>query len=483
MPNLDPTPAIAYAALTGSADVSSAAPLPHISPTTPSANTPFNEQQTTHNKPQTTSHEPSPIPHSKGEDPVGLRDRNPHLLDLSSPAGMDRVRLAAAYIETDLITSCEKRRALDPADPAFASSLRDDAKNLFSVTAVRKTIITLDRYLEDYAEYLAQKTAAQAQSEAEQTRIAAEAEAKAEIRRQAIDRAQELLTRLAAEDPRFRAALDKAGADLAAEFARLRDPQPDPAQARKQIDNAAVQIVQQLLTELRFAHPGCGLDPSSQSSAADRLARAERGESIPANGDDDDDDDDDWDDDEDFEDEDGFNDEDEEEDAPTGSADALVRNHALTEDQAITIEENASTGSADVSSAIAPARPHAPLAPFNPHAAIRAWQSQPTPHNEQQTTNIEPQSPSPRAIPAVPVCPTFSPRRLESVLSRIELAPTHSVPAPAPALSDADPDHSIQSMASPAPDVPNYPVSRIYSSPPRRIPVAIPCAKGPPYGY
>ena len=45
---------------TGSADVSSAAPRPHAHPANPSANTPFNEQQTTNDKPQATNNEPSP---------------------------------------------------------------------------------------------------------------------------------------------------------------------------------------------------------------------------------------------------------------------------------------------------------------------------------------------------------------------------------------------------------------------------------------
>ena len=60
MPAPDPTPAIAYASHLGARTPSSATPLPHTNPVTPSANPPYNEQQTTHNKPQTISNEPSP---------------------------------------------------------------------------------------------------------------------------------------------------------------------------------------------------------------------------------------------------------------------------------------------------------------------------------------------------------------------------------------------------------------------------------------
>ena len=51
MPHANSTSAIAYASLTGSADVSSAVPLPHAHPATPSPISSFNEQQTTNNEP------------------------------------------------------------------------------------------------------------------------------------------------------------------------------------------------------------------------------------------------------------------------------------------------------------------------------------------------------------------------------------------------------------------------------------------------
>ena len=475
--NPDPTPAIAYAALnTGSADVSSAAPLPHANPALPSANPPSDEQQTTHNKPQSTNHGQLTI-------------------DLSSPAAMDRVRLAAAYHEQDLIASCEARRALDPADPAFSLRLQHDAKTLHSVTAVRKTIITLDRYLEDYAEYLAQKAAAQAQAEdaqahsqAEQARLEAEAEARAELHRQGIDRAEALLTQLAAEDPAFQAALTKAGADLAAEFARLRDPEiVSPAQAQKRIDDEARQVAYKILSTLYNAHPYSGIQPSRHADAADRLARAERGEPLPEPAPDNEDDDDDWGD----EDDDWGNDESDFDD--TGSAD-VPSAPAPADQSASAINE--SPGARASSPADAPARPLAPVSPFNPHSAIHQWQSQSaTPNapqstnNEQQTTNNEPCSiRNPQSAIrncAVPVCPTLSPRRLESMLSQS---------APIPSLPDSDTGAAQSTfvttpepVTTPAPDVPSYPVSRIYSriydSPPHRVPVSVTHAKGPPYGF
>ena len=451
MPFSNPTPFIAYAAHLGARTPSSAAPLPHTHPATPSANTPSantpcNEQQTTHNKPQATNPAPaSPNPPSHSIDNGQLT------IDLSSPAAMDRVRLAAAYHEQDLIASCEARRALDPADPAFSLRLQHDAKTLHSVTAVRKTIITLDRYLEDYAEYLAQKAAvqaqaetAQAQSEAEQARLEAEAQSRAELRRQGIDRAEALLTQLAAEDPAFQAALTKAGADLAAEFARLRDPEiVSPAQAQKQIDDEARQVAYKLLSTLYNAHPYSGLAPSRHADAADRLARAERGEPLPAP--DDDNADDDWDDDD-------WSDDDDDTgsaDVPSASAPAYPIAPAINDPPGARasspadafvnqspsgIHEDASSlGPRTASSATASARPLAPMSPFNPHSAIHQWQAHSntsatsaTPNapqatnNEQQTTNDEPYSiRNPQSAIrncVVPVCPTLSPRRLQSIL-------------------------------------------------------------------
>ena len=480
MPLSNPTPFIAYASLTGSADVSSAALLPHTNPATPSANPPYNEQQTTNN-------EHSPIPHS---------------LDLSSPAAMDRVRLAAAYHEQDLIASCEARRALDPADPAFSLRLQHDAKTLHSVTAVRKTIITLDRYLEDYTEYLAQKAAVQAQAEtaqahsqAEQARLEAEAEARAELRRQGIDRAEALLTQLAAEDPAFQAALTKAGADLAAEFARLRDPEiVSPVQAQKQIDDEARQVAYKILSTLYNAHPYSGLAPSRHADAADRLARAERGEPLPDPAPDDDDDDDWGDDDDDWDNDESDFDDTGSADVPSASAPADQSAPAINEspgarasspaDASINQspsgihEDAASLGPRTASSATASARPLAPVSPFNPQIAIHQWQSHPatpatpnasqSPNNEQQTTNNVPSS-NPQSsiihIPqsairncVVPVCPTLSPRRLQSIL---DIAPT-APDCGATQLNDAN--APTNSIPEPAPDStpstePSYPAS------------------------
>ena len=503
MPLSDPTSSIAYASLnTGSADVPSAAPLPHTHPAPPSANP------------------PSP---SIDNGQLTIDASIPHSPDLSSPAGMDLIRLAAHYAETDLVASFESRRSLPPSDPSFSVLLHRDTRTLWTVTAVRKTIITLDRYLEDYAEYLAQKAAAQAQaeaaqiqSEAEQARLEAEAEARAELRRQGIDRAEALLTQLAVEDPAFQAALDKAGADLAAEFARLRDPEiVSPVQAQKRIDDEARQVAYKILSTLYNAHPYSGLQPSSHADAADRLARAERGEPLPDPAPDEDDDDDwdadDWDDADD-------DDDDDDEDALSPGARASSPAPAADDSPLIGINQDASSlGARTPSSATATACQPAPLSLFNPQAAIRHWQSEPytpatrntpqspsnTPqstNNEQQTTNNEPCSiRNPQSAIrncAVPVCPTLSPRRLEAVLSKVELngARPESTPAPTPesapisSLPDSD-SGAAQSTSViipesvTAPDVPNYPVSIIHAASPRRIPVSAPCAKGPPHGF
>ena len=56
MPHANPTPSIAYASHLGARTPSSAAPLPHAHPATPSTNTPCNEQQTTNNGPFRTPH-------------------------------------------------------------------------------------------------------------------------------------------------------------------------------------------------------------------------------------------------------------------------------------------------------------------------------------------------------------------------------------------------------------------------------------------
>ena len=56
MPHANPTPFIAYASHLGARTPSSAAPLPHAHPATPSTNTPCNEQQTTNNGPFRTPH-------------------------------------------------------------------------------------------------------------------------------------------------------------------------------------------------------------------------------------------------------------------------------------------------------------------------------------------------------------------------------------------------------------------------------------------
>ena len=479
MPHANPTPFIAYASHLGARTPSSAAPLPHTQPAPASPNSPFNEQHTTDDNQQTTNNEPSPIPQSE--------IRNPQSLDL--------VRLAAHYAETDLVASFESRRALPPSDPTFSVLLHRDTRTLWTVTAVRKTIITLDRYLEDYAEYLAQKAAAQAQaeaaqiqSEAEQARLEAEAEARAELRRQGIDRAEALLTQLAAEDPAFQAALDKAGADLAAEFARLRDPEVvSPVQAQKRIDDEARQVAYKLLSTLYNSHPYSGLAPSRHADAADRLARAERGEPLPDPAPDEDEDDDDWgDDDDDWDDAD-----DADEDALSPGARASSPAPAADDSPLIGINQDASSlGARTPSSATATACQPAPLSLFNPQAAIRHWQSEPStpttpnasqsPNNEQQTTNNapcsirNPQSAIRNCV--VPVCPTLSPRRLESMLSKVELNGAHLAPTP-------ESVNTPEPATTPAPDVPNYPVSRIHASAPPRIPVSAPCAKGPPYGF
>ena len=495
MPLSDPTPSIAYASHLGARTPSSAAPLTPANPATPSANPSpaFNIEHLTLND--------SPIPQSE--------IRNPQSLDL--------VRLAAHYAETDLVASFESRRALPPSDPTFSVLLHRDTRTLWTVTAVRKTIITLDRYLEDYAEYLAQKAAAQAQaeaaqahSEAEQARLEAEAEARAELHRQGIDRAEALLTQLAAEDPAFQAALDKAGADLAAEFVRLRDPEiVSPVQAQKRIDDEARQVAYTILSTLYNAHPYSGIQPSSHADAADRLARAERGEPLPEPAPDNNDEDEDWDaddwDDDDF----------------TGSAD--VPSAPALADQSVSAI-NESPGARASSPADAPARPLAPVSPFNPYSSIHQWQSHPltpatsnapqpasnapqSPNNEQQTTHDEQQTPNNITEPCsirnpqsairncvVPVCPTLSPRRLESILSKVELNGAHPAPTPEPSPIPSLPlpdSESIaaqstsvttpESVASPAPDVPCYPVSKIHFATPRHVPISVPYAKGPPF--
>ena len=479
MPHSEPNPlaAIAYASRRPGSDSAPLSPALASQLASPTPLAPCNEQQTTNT-------DQSPNPQSA--------ICNPQSLDLSSPAGMDRVRLAAAYIETDLVTSCETRRALPPSDPSFSALLHRDAKTLWSVTSVRKTIITLDRYLDDLAEYKQSQAAAQAQSEAEQARLQAEAEARAELRRQAIERAEELLTQLAAEDPAFQAALDKAGADLAAEFARMRDPEPDsPVSAQKRIDDEAVAISRQLLNKFYNAHPYSGIKPSVQSEAADRLARAGRGEPVPSTPiPDPDDEDDDWADDD-------WGDDDDDAIDINDSLGARTPSSAIAPDDDDALDIDESPGARTPSSAIAPSDPSpdlqqdavsgvrqpccrfsspAPLQPFNP--ALPTSYSAPSSDSHPSTPRSEIRNPQ-SAIRncAVPVCPTLSPRRLESFMAK-------SSPLPEPALTSPDPSSSMSTESGaaipiPTPDVPTYPLSRIYSSP-QRTPVSVPYAKGPP---
>ena len=486
MPHSEPNTlaAIAYASRRPGSDSTTHSPALFAQLASPTPISPCNEQQTTNNE---QSHNPQST------------IRNPQSLDLSSVAGLDRVRLVCAYAEQDLIDSFESRRTLAPSDPTFSARLSEDTLTLWRVTSVRKAIITLDDHFEYRAAQREHYAAQKAQCEAEQARLEAEEAAQAELTRQAIDRAEELLTRLAADDAYFQKALAATNTDLALEFARLRNPEAAPAPSaptQKQIDSAAHGVMDKLLYGIQRAHPHAPMSAFHHLLAVDRLAAADRGEPLPPapTGDEDEDDEDDWADD-DWPDDEDENDDDDD----TGSADALVRRPASADqsapainkspgarasspafdlacDPAPSFEDNAEDAEGNPippNSRTAPIRRLNPLAPFNPQATLRKWEARNSQSGAPKYSIRTPQSTIRNC--AVPTCPTATPRRLQSFIqahaatldARNSVSAPQCVhlstpaPAPAPSAKNAPPtDHTIV-IFSPAPVPPTFDIGHL----------------------